>query len=197
MVHLGDTRAWATDNLRRLHVSHAAAVRTDSKGETWTLAKVVRRYVYHSVDHLRELDGRLARAEARPDRLRYTADRLSDVAALSRLLGSVGWDRRRAPDKLRLAVEASHAMVSAWDGDELIGFARELGDGAFSGWISMVVVDPRWQDLGVASRLLRALIDDRPGIRFSLSAAAGLEEFYAGFGFEPDPTAMVRRRLNE
>jgi hypothetical protein len=32
---------------------------TDRMGETWTLAKVLRRLIYHSLDHLDELDRRL------------------------------------------------------------------------------------------------------------------------------------------
>ena len=75
-----------------------------------------------------------------------------------------------------------------------MGFTRELGDGVFSALISMVVVDPRWQGLGIASRLVRTLVDGRPGVRFTLGAAAGLDGFYRQLGFEPDPSAMVRRR---
>jgi predicted N-acetyltransferase YhbS len=194
-AHLDATRAWAADNLRRLRAIDPGSAREDSKGESWTLAKVVRRYVYHSVDHLRELDRRLARAEGRQERLEVRRDRLADVAPLARLLRSVGWDRRAVDlGRLAQAIEGTSAMVGAWDGDELVGFARELGDGVFTSLVSMVVVDPRWQGLGVASRLMHAVIDGRPGMRFSLGAAAGLEAFYAGFGFEPDGSAMVRPR---
>jgi ribosomal protein S18 acetylase RimI-like enzyme len=193
--HLAATREWAAENLRRLHDSGPAAARTDSKGETWTLAKVVRRYVYHSIDHLRELDRRLAIAERRTERLRWTRDRLADERPLARVLRSVGWDRRTVdPSRLERAIERSYAMVGAWDGDELVGFTRELGDGTFTSHISMVVVDPRWHGLGIASRLLHMLMDGRPEVRFTLNAAAGMAGFYRQFGFEPDPSAMGRRR---
>jgi predicted N-acetyltransferase YhbS len=194
-AYLEATRAWAIDNLRRLQASDPAAARTDGKGESWTLAKVVRRYVYHSIDHLRELDRRLGRAERRADRLAVRKDRLDDVAPLIRLLRSVGWDRRtQDPERLRRAIGATHAMVSAWDGDELVGFTREVGDGEMNALLSMVVVDPRWQGYGIADRLIHALIDGRPDIRFSLAAADGLDAYYRRFGFEPDRQAMVRRR---
>jgi GNAT superfamily N-acetyltransferase len=193
---LGATRAWAIDNLRRQHTAGPVAERTDSKGERWTVAKVVRRYVYHSVDHLRELDRRLARAERRTERLTWSRDRLDDdVAPLVRLLRSVGWDRRtRDPDRLAVAIRESQAMIGAWDGDELVGFARELGDRVFHATISMVVVDPRWQGLGLADRLVEPLMADRPTVRFTLGAAGGLASYYRRFGFEPDPSAMVRPR---
>jgi predicted N-acetyltransferase YhbS len=194
-AYLEATRAWAIDNLRRLYAADPAASRVDGKGEAWTLAKVLRRYVYHSIDHLRELDRRLGRAERRAERLSIRKERLEDVAPLLRLLGSVGWDRRtQDPDRLRRAIDATHAMVGAWDGEELVGFTREVGDGEMNALLSMVVVDPRWQGYGIADRLIHAVIDGRPDIRFSLAAADGVDAYYRRFGFEPDTHAMVRRR---
>jgi GNAT superfamily N-acetyltransferase len=194
-AYLEATRAWAISNLRRLHAADPAASRTDGKGEEWTLAKVVRRYVYHSIDHLRELDRRLGRAERRAERLSFRANRLEDVAPLIRLLRSVGWDRRtQDPERMQRAIAATHAMVGAWDGDELVGFSRELGDGEMNAYLSMVVVDPRWQGFGIADRLVHALIDGRPDVRFTLAAADGVDAYYRRFGFEPDSHAMVRRR---
>ncbi len=196
---LASSRAWAIDNLRRLHAASGAGTiapeRTDGRGETWTLAKVIRRYVYHSVDHLRELERRLALADRRAERLRLGTGRLTDVAPLVRLLRSVGWDRRtRDAERLARAIDGSRAVVGLWDGDELVAVARELGDGEFNALISMVVVDPRWQGLGLATRLIETLMGDRPGVRFMLNAAPGLDGYYARFGFERDTSAMVRPR---
>jgi GNAT superfamily N-acetyltransferase len=192
---LAATREWSVENLRRQHAADPAASRIDSKGERWTPAKVVRRYVYHSVDHLRELDLRLARAERRVERLSWLRERLDDVTPLIRLLRSVGWDRRtRDADRLATAIHHSQAMIGAWDGDELVAFARELGDRVFNATISMVIVDPRWQGLGLAGRLIETVMTDRPNVRFTLGAAGGLASFYRRFGFEPDTSAMVRPR---
>ncbi|MDQ6795216.1 MAG: GNAT family N-acetyltransferase [Chloroflexota bacterium] len=194
-AHLNATRAWAVDNLRRLRALDPALARTDGKGETWTLRKVVRRYLYHSIDHLRELDRRLARAEDRAGRLRFEPGKLEDPAPLVRLFRSVGWDRRAGdPDRVRRMLAGSRRTVAAWDGTELVGFAREHGDGVFTALISSVCVDPRWQEMGVAGRVVSSLMDGRPEVRFSLHSAPGLEAFYARFGFERDPHAMVRPR---
>ena len=194
-AYLMATRAWLVDALRRLHAADPALARTDGRGEEWTLRKLLRRAVYHSIDHLRELDRRLARSEGRVDRLTFRHDRLMDVAPLGRLLRSVGWDRR-TDDMARLerAIAGSVRMIGAWDGDELVGFVRELGDGEFNAHVSMVVVDPRWQDLGLATRLIERILSGRDDVRFTLGAADGLEGYYARFGFEPDRRAMVRRR---
>ncbi len=194
-AYLDATRAWAVDGLRRLQRLDSALARTDGKGEDWTLPKVVRRYLYHSLDHLRELDRRLARAEGRADRLAVRDDRLADPAPLVRLLRSVGWDHRAADvERLRRALAGSTATEGAWDGERLVGFARLISDGAFTAIVSMVMVDPAWQGLGIASRLVGRLMEGRDELRFDLDAAPGVEGVYARLGFEPNRHAMTRRR---
>ena len=191
---LDATRDWSTAELRRLHAADPAAARVDGKGEAWTLRKVLRRLLYHGLDHFAELDLRLARAERRADGLRFGRERLTEVGSLIRLLRAVGWDRRtRDPDRLWQAVSGSHQMVSAWDGDELVGFTREVGDGFYTAVVAMVIVDPRWQGLGIADRLIRMIVDGRDDVRFSLGAAPGLKPFYERFGFVTDDSAMIRR----
>ena len=191
---LASTREWTVEQVRNQLARDPAAARVDSRGEAWTLRKVVRRLLYHSIDHLRELDRRLAIVERRAERLEYRHDRLGDVAPLARLLRSVGWDRRTLdPAALQRAIAASPRMVGAWDGEELVGFARDLGDGTFTGHISMVVIDPRWQGLGIGTRVIRELVEPLPDVRFSLGAAGGLLSYYERLGFQPDASAMVRR----
>jgi GNAT superfamily N-acetyltransferase len=191
--HLEATRRWAMDNLRSMHAANLGP-RSDSKGESWTLRKVVRRYVYHAVDHLRELDRRLARAERRDQRLVFRADHLDDPAPLIRLFLSIGWDRRaQDPKRVRAMLAGTRQTASAWDGDELVGFAREHGDGVFSSLISSVCVDPRWQGMGIAAKLITSLVDGRPDVRFALHAAPGMAPWYERLGFERDEAAMFRR----
>jgi ribosomal protein S18 acetylase RimI-like enzyme len=191
--HLDATRRWAIDNLRALHAADARP-RTDGKGETWTFRKVVRRYVYHSVDHLRELDRRLAVAERRADRLTFRSDHLDDPGPLVRLFLSIGWDRRAEdPQRVRAMLAGTRRTATAWDGDELVGFAREHGDGVFSSQISSVCVDPRWQAMGIAARLVTSLVEGRPEVRFALHAAPGMTAWYERLGFERDESAMFRR----
>ena len=192
---LAATRAWAVDRLREVHRRDAQARGVDGKGETWTLAKVCRRFLYHSLDHLEELDRRLARAEHRADRLELRRDGRVDVDALAALLRLVGM-RARTADRDRLArmLAGTSEMVSAWDGDRLVGFARLLTDGAFNAYVSTVAVDPRWQGRGLGHRLMRELIGDRDDLRFVLHAREGTVDFYRSLGFESEPLVMVRPR---
>ena len=194
-VFLDATRAWAIERIRALALTYDGAVH-DRAGEAWTLAKVLRRLVYHSLDHLGELDRRLANADGAADRLTYRRDGPVRPEDLTPLFRAVGWYRLvRDPARTARLLEGSTDMVSAWDGLEMVGFARAISDQAAYGLISTVAVHPRWQGRGVARRLITRLLEHNDEIRFSLSAVPGVESLYASVGFVPDERAMVRRRL--
>lgn len=61
-AYLSASREWALGQLERLWAVDPSLERVDGKGETWTLAKVIRRMVCHSLDHLAELERRLPAA---------------------------------------------------------------------------------------------------------------------------------------
>ena len=183
---IGSRRVGASDDGREV---------TDEHGEAWTLAKVVRRSLYHAFDHLWELDRRLARADGTAERVEVTLDRRPDAATMVGLLRSVGWDGRTDdPAALEQGIDRTTEFAAAWDGDRLVGTARSLTDGALHAHISTVVVHPRFQGLGVGERLMHALMDGHEGVRFALSAAPGMDVWYAKLGFAPDTRAMVRQR---
>ncbi len=167
---------------------------TDERGETWTLAKVVRRLVYHAFEHVWDLDRRLARADGTGDRVDVRLDRRPDAPAMAALLRSVGWDGRAVDPGLGRAILGTPEFAAAWDGDRLVGTARSLTDGAMYAHIATVVVHPRYQGLGVGERLMHLLMDGRDGIRFGLSAAPGMDAWYRKLGYEPDGRAMMRPR---
>ncbi|MFL5756013.1 MAG: GNAT family N-acetyltransferase, partial [Chloroflexota bacterium] len=192
--HLAESRKWVVAQVRELAARDPAPERTDGKGETWTLAKVLRRILYHSLDHLWELELRLARAEAKGDGVVVTLDRRPPTETVARLLRSVGWDARALDmDRLDGVIDGAREVACAWDGDRLVGFGRSISDGVMSAYLATIIVDPRWQGLGVGERVVRALTEGHESVRFALAAAPGLQGWYAKLGFEPDPRAMVRR----
>jgi GNAT superfamily N-acetyltransferase len=189
------SHAWAIETLRWLFERDPAIVGTDRRGEEWTLPKVLRRIVYHALDHWSELDRRLARAQGAADRLVLRKDVLVDAVALADLFRAVGW-YRKANDVPRLdrMLEGTTQMVSAWEGDRMVGFARAISDQAYNGYISSVAVHPRWQGKGLGERLITALMEQNDEIKFVLTAVPGIHGFYEKLGFTQDPEAMVRYR---
>ena len=187
--------AWALGRLAVLETPDGGQEVAADRGETWTLAKVVRRLIYHGFDHLWELEHRLALADGTRDRVEVRLDRRPTADVMAELLRSVGWDARAADTTgFGRAIAGTPEMAAAWDGDRLVGTARSLTDGAVYAHIATVVVKPRYQGLGIGERLMHALMDGRDGVRFALSAAPGLDAWYAKLGFVPDERAMVRPR---
>jgi GNAT superfamily N-acetyltransferase len=183
------------ERLEALARGDDGAETADRHGETWTLAKVLRRMQAHGFDHLWELERRLVRADGTGDRLEIGLDRVPETGQVIGLLRSVGWDMRASePASLERALRGTTEFATAWDGDRLVGTARSISDGAQNALIATVVVDPAYQGLGVGERMLRLLIDGRDLVRFHLAATPGLEGWYRKLGFIPDPHALFRPR---
>jgi ribosomal protein S18 acetylase RimI-like enzyme len=127
----------------------------------------------------------------------YRDDHKIDLDQLTVLFNAVGWERRTADrDRLAQLVHGSLYVVSAWDGDRLVGFARAISDGATNAYISTVAVLPEYQKRGIGRELIRRLTADRDGIQFILHANERAYPFYLHIdvGFEPIDNMLVRRR---
>jgi len=127
----------------------------------------------------------------------YRDDHEIDLDQLTVLFNSAGWERRTA-DRERLAqlVRGSLYVVSAWEGNRLVGFARGISDGATNAYISTVAVLPAYQKRGIGRELIQRLLADHDGIQFVLHANERAYPFYLhlDLGFEPFDNVLARRR---
>ncbi len=126
----------------------------------------------------------------------YRDDHDIDLDQLTILFNAVGWERRTA-DRTRLAqlVRGSLYVISAWDGERLVGFARGISDGATNAYISTVAVLPEYQKRGIGREIIQRLLADRDGIQFVLhSQNASPFYLHLDVGFEPIDNMLVRRR---
>jgi len=118
-----------------------------------------------------------------------------DLEQLERLRVSAGWtDRGR--DVLEQQVRGARWVVTAWDGETLVGFARAISDGVTNGYVSTVVVDERYRGRGIGAEIVKRLVADRPGIRWVLHARREVTGFYERLGFEPAPDMLWRDRAS-
>jgi ribosomal protein S18 acetylase RimI-like enzyme len=120
-----------------------------------------------------------------------------DLDQLAALFNAVGW-QKRTTDRERLAqlVRGSLWVISAWDGDRLVGFTRAISDGAFNAYLSTVAVLPAYQRRGIGREIVRRLIEGHDGIQFVLHANAAAYPFYLhlDLGFEPIDNVLIRPR---
>jgi GNAT superfamily N-acetyltransferase len=77
------------------------------------------------------------------------------------LFETTGWNRERhfAAEALGRALDHSQFMVSAYDGERLIGFGRVLTDGVLHGMIYDLILHPAYQGRGIGTQLLRQLVE--------------------------------------
>jgi ribosomal protein S18 acetylase RimI-like enzyme len=127
----------------------------------------------------------------------YRATHEIDLDQLTTLFNSVGWERRTSDrDRLAQLVRGSPYVISAWDADRLVGFARAISDGAFNAYISTVAVLPEYQKRGIGRELISRLLEGRDHLQFVLHANESAYPFYLHLdqGFEPFEMVLARRR---
>ena len=130
--------------------------------------------------------------EPLPDNLSVSHDKAVPPNAVQELCASVGWSRRE-PDLIVRALENSLAVVSIWDKDELVGFARATGDKVFNATVWDMVVRPDYQSLGVGRLVMCELLkelDEYSIPLVTLYADPGTDGFYKRFGFLADPSGV-------
>lgn len=77
----------------------------------------------------------------------------------------------------------SQLVVSAWDEEELIGFARVLTDSALFATVWNMLVRHKYQKRGVGALLLKKCVDSYPACHFFLFAGKKTTGFYKKNGF--------------
>ena len=92
-------------------------------------------------------------------------------------------------------VKNSNLVVSAWDGDELIGIARSVTDFHYACYLSDLAVDQKYQTKGVGKKLL-ALTQEQlyKECKLILVAAPDANSYYEHLGFENNPRCWVLNR---
>lgn len=108
-----------------------------------------------------------------------------DLEQLATLFTSVGWQARVGDrERLRQQVVGAMFVVSTWDENVLVGFARAISDEAMNAYISTVAVLPTYHGQGIGRELIRRLTSERQGILFVLHARPEVQPFYLKCGFE-------------
>lgn len=87
----------------------------------------------------------------------------ADVLALYQ---AVGWNMyTRDPKKLERAIAQSLSVLGAYDGDQLVGLIRAVGDDETILFIQDLLVLPSYQRQGIGRQLVDALVDQFPQVR--------------------------------
>ena len=81
-----------------------------------------------------------------------------DSDQLQELFLSVEWFSGNFPEKLQTALHNSSKVISAWDGNKLIGLIRALGDGETVAFLHYFLVDPAYQGHHIGDELMKRIL---------------------------------------
>lgn len=79
-------------------------------------------------------------------------------AELKRLFLSVHWESGRYPEKIQRGLRNSPQVISAWDGEKLVGLVRGLDDGETVAFLHYLLVDPAYQGQRIGQELMERIL---------------------------------------
>jgi ribosomal protein S18 acetylase RimI-like enzyme len=107
---------------------------------------------------------------------------------------------RRAPllrptddaERLRFAYERAPLVLTAWQGERLVGLARVLTDGVQVSYLCDLAVEPDVQRAGIGKRLIDAVLARCQGTELVLRDSNLSSGFYERLGFARIENGWVR-----
>jgi len=134
-----------------------------------------------------------AGSKSMSDTITYTSDRTITVEQFREVLEASTLGERRPvgePARLERMLRHANLVVTAWEGDRLVGVSRCLCDFAFVNYCSDLAVRASHQRQGIGRELLRRSLA-AGSCRLVLLAAPKAVDYYPRIGLQQHPSAWV------
>ena len=89
--------------------------------------------------------------------IRYKDNKDFTEEQIEELFLSVHWLSGQYPHRLTNALKNSQTVITAWDGERLVGLIRALDDGGMVAYLHYLLVHPDYQGNGIAATLLNEI----------------------------------------
>ncbi len=120
-------------------------------------------------------------------KITFKTDKNINRDQLESLYNDVKWYAYTKEMKvLQRALEQSLDVISAWDGEKLVGLVRVVGDGLTIIYIQDILVLNAYQNQGIASRLMEEILEKYRDVRQKVlltEEAPNVRHFYEKNGF--------------
>lgn len=128
----------------------------------------------------------------------YTEERKFTAEDLRELFESVGWLSGKYPERLKKALDGCATVITAWEGEKLVGLVNAIDDGELTAYAHYLCVDPRFQGRGIGRTLLDLLKKKYENYLYLILHAEhdGLIPYYLANGFTPDREATIFVRMH-
>ena len=116
----------------------------------------------------------------------YRNEKNYNQKALTSLFKAVNWDSGNYPTRLVKAIANSQKVISAWDGEKLVGLVNAIDDGELTAYVHYLLVDPDYQGYGIGKELTQRIKQHYQHYRYILLIAETdrLVSYYQKLGFE-------------
>ena len=64
------------------------------------------------------------------------------------------WSSAEKPDQLYLGLMNSHSLLTAWDGNRLVGLGNAISDGHLVVYYPHLLIDPTYQHCGIGRQIM-------------------------------------------
>ena len=125
---------------------------------------------------------------------KITAEQFIDLLKRSTL------DQRRPvgnPERINKMLSHGNILVTAWDGDKLVGVSRALSDFSFCCYLSDLAVDEAYQHKGIGKELIKQThqVAGEEHVMLILLAAPAAVNYYPKIGMERfDHCFIIKRK---
>ncbi len=120
-----------------------------------------------------------------------TAEQLSQVFRISGI-------KRPVDDlpRLQKMLDNGDILITAWDGDQLVGIARSITDYSYCCYLSDLAVSKSYQSLGIGKELVRQTqLQISEEVALILLSSPIAMEFYPHIGFKKIENGFIIPRL--
>lgn len=102
-------------------------------------------------------------------------------------------ERRPVDDQERMKqmLQNANLVVTAWDGDSLVGIARSMSDFSYATYLSDLAVRSSHQGQGIGRELIRRTQELGGKATVILLSAPKAVEYYPHIGMKPHPSAWT------
>lgn len=103
------------------------------------------------------------------------------------------WARDRRVEDLAIAIANSEPVITVWDNERLVGFARATSDGIYRATIWDVVIHPDYQGAGLGRKLVQTVLSHPKICRVErvYLMTTNQQVFYERIGFEPNSSTTL------
>lgn len=113
---------------------------------------------------------------------------------LEELFLSVNWSSGKYPERLKIAMLNSDTVITAWDGEKLVGLMNALSDKIMTAYFHYLLVTPCYHNKGIGKMLVEKMV--KVYEEYARKVLIAYEEemgFYEKLGFEyhSDKKAMM------